>query len=63
MKPLEKIIIGTAAIIGFGVLAQKCSQSLIELNHTLPPRSYSVNDEPANNSPEYNLQIQNYKLQ
>ncbi len=45
MKPLEKIIIGAAVIIGFGVLAQQCSKSLIELNHTLPPRSYSINDD------------------
>ncbi len=45
MKPLEKIIIGTAVIIGFGFLAQQCSRSLIELNHTLPPKSYSVNDD------------------
>ncbi len=59
MKPLEKIIIGTAVVIGFGFLAQQCSQSLIELKHNLPPRSYSVNCEPTEQQQLYTLQIKN----
>ena len=60
MKPLEKIIIGAAAIIGFGFLAQQCSQSLIELKENLPPKSYSINYKPTTSQQEYNLQSQSY---
>ncbi len=61
MKTLNKILIGATAAIGIGLLAQQCSQSLIELNHNLPPRSYSVNYEPNTAQEEYSLQNTGYE--
>ncbi len=53
MKTLTKIIIGATAAIGLGLLVQQCSQSLIELKHNLPPKSYSVNYESNTVQQEY----------